>query len=309
MMADSQLPAKRGRKSNVPKVIEHPEVNQEQIDNAMTAMRADAQGAQELALQIGYDGTLTVAALMDGIRFYQGRTVEACLELGKRLVLLKEITPHGEFTEQMEMLGISDRMARKFMAAVLKFSNRNSTAVLQSAGSQTKLLELVILDDGEIEALENGDSARGLTLDAIEVMSVRELKAALRESREENTANLDLLRDKNAALDAARTDLARVKKAKPDVALADLRREVTAIGNDAEGAIIGQLRQGFCALLEQHARRDNPSSGDSNLFMAGIVGQLMASLITLRDEFMLPEVGSEGVPGWIQDGQPSGEQA
>lgn len=307
MMADTQLPAKRGRKPHAPKVIEHREVDQEQIDRAFPAMRAAAQGAQELALQIDYDGTLTVAALEDGIRFYQNRTVEACLELGKRLVLLKEITPHGEFIGRTEVLGISKRLGQQFMAAVLKFSKANTSSLLQSAGSKSKLLELVVLDDGEIEALENGDSARGLTLDDIEVMSVRELKAALRESREENTANLDLLLYKNAALDAARTDLARVKKAKPDVALADLRREVTAIGNDAEGAIIGQLRQGFCALLEHHARQ--VSGGDSNLFMAGIVAQLMASLITLRDEFMLPEVGAAGVPEWVQADQQSGGQA
>lgn len=297
MMADTQPPAKRGRKPNVPQVIEHREVDQEQIDRAFPAMRAAAQGAQELALQIGYDGTLTIAALEDGIRFYQRRTVDALLELGKRLLLLKEITPHGEFMERLMPLNIDYRLAQRVMGATLKFSNAGALPLLKAAGSQTKLLELAVLDDEELQGLGEGETVRGIAIDDIERMSSRELRRALRESREENTANLDLLRDKNAALDAARTDLARVKKAKPDVALADLRREVTAIGNDAEGAIIGQLRQGFCALLEHHAGQ--VSGGDSNLFMAGIVGQLMASLITLRDEFMLPEIPV--APGWYRD--------
>ncbi|MFA7238718.1 MAG: hypothetical protein WC091_01290 [Sulfuricellaceae bacterium] len=298
MMADNPPPAKRGRKPNVPQVIEHAEVDQTQIDNAMVTLRADAQGAQELALQIGYDGTLTVAALEDGIRFYQNRTVEACLELGKRLVLLKEITPHGEFIGRMEVLGISDRMARKFMAAVLKFSNRNSSSVLQSVGSQTKLLELVVLDDGEIEALENGDSARGLTLDAIEVMSVRELKAALRDSRDENAANRELLADKNALLDDARANLARIKKAKPDVVLGELRREVNSYALTIEAAIIGQLRQGFLALQAHH--ESHPES-DSNMLMAGLVGNLENCLRTLVDECMLPKIPVDGQPGWYRD--------
>ena len=104
-----------------------------------------------LAAQLGYDGSLTVGALEDEIRFYQRRTVEACLELGKRLLLLKELAPHGEFVQRTELLGISKRMSQKFMSATLKFAKTNSSSLLQKAGNQTKLLELVMLDDDEIE--------------------------------------------------------------------------------------------------------------------------------------------------------------
>lgn len=136
-----------------------------------------------LAASLGYEGALTVGALEDEIRFYQQRSVEAVLELGKRLLILKEITPHGEFKQRTEMLGFSSRMAQKLMSAVLKFSKANSSSLLAKAGSQTKILELVILDDDEIDVIEQGGSIGEVSLDSIETMSVRELKKALREAK------------------------------------------------------------------------------------------------------------------------------
>lgn len=142
-----------------------------------------AQKLGVLATQLGYQGALTVGALEDEIRFYQQRTVEACMELGKRLLILKEMTPHGEFEKRIDILGFSPRMARKFMSAVLKFSNRNSNSVLIASKTQTKLLELVVLDDDDLDVIEQGGSIGEVSLDSIETMSVRELKAALREAK------------------------------------------------------------------------------------------------------------------------------
>lgn len=197
-----------GRIAKKQPVLIEPNIDAGAIENAHQAMNELArmnsqanENAQAMAVELGYDGALSVGALEDEIRFYQRRTIEACLELGKRLVILKELTPHGEFGKRTELLGISERMARKFMAATLKFSNRNSSSVLQSAGTQTKLLELVVLDDGEIEALENGESARGLTLDKIETMSVSELKAALRDAEQKQSATEKILSEKNRKLD------------------------------------------------------------------------------------------------------------
>ncbi len=142
-----------------------------------------------LATQLGYQGALTVGALEDEIRFYQQRTVEECMELGKRLLILKEMTPHGEFNKRVEMLNFTPRMAQKFMSAVLKFSKANSSSLLQKVGNQTKLLELVTLDDDEIDVLAEGGSIGDVSLDAIETMSVRDLKQALREAKAAVEAN------------------------------------------------------------------------------------------------------------------------
>ena len=151
--------------------------------NTEISVSEHAQKLGVLATQLGYQGALTVGALEDEIRFYQQRTVEACMELGKRLLILKEMTPHGEFEKRIDILGFSPRMARKFMSAVLKFSNRNSNSVLIASKTQTKLLELVVLDDDDLDVIEQGGSIGEVSLDTIETMSVRELKAALREAK------------------------------------------------------------------------------------------------------------------------------
>lgn len=165
------------------------------------AIREAEGNAQAVAERLGYEGTLSVGALEDEIRFYQRRTVEASLELGKRLLILREIAPHGEFVQRMELLGISRGMGYKFMSATLKFSNVSSTRLLEATGTQTKMLELLTLDDGEIAALEAGESARGITLDDVDTMSVSELRAALREGREEQAAVERLAAERRDELD------------------------------------------------------------------------------------------------------------
>jgi len=209
---------RRGRKPlappEAPIVINDEEVRKDlTAADTLAAMYQEAgKNALALATQLGYEGVLSVGALEDEIRFYQRRSVEAALELGKRLILLKELTPHGEFQKRIELLGIQYRMAAKFMAATLKFSNVNSSSLLKAAGTQTKMLELLVLDDGEIEALENGETVRGLTLDELDTMSVSELKAALREAKEDAVAKDRLLTDKNIKIDELSAKLEKKPK-------------------------------------------------------------------------------------------------
>ena len=176
------------------------------------------QSLSGLAMQLGYEGTLSVGALEDEIRFYQQRSVEAVLELGKRLLILKEITPHGEFTKRIEMLGISKRTAQRFMSVVLKFSKTTTLSLLEKSGNGSKLLELMVLDDDDIDVIEQGGSIGDINLDTIETMSVRELKKALREAKADNDAKDQLVQKKDQKineLDAKVTKLespAQIKK-------------------------------------------------------------------------------------------------
>jgi len=128
-------------------------------------------------------------------------------------------------------------------------------------------------------------------------MSVKELRAALREARAEGTAKDDLLAEKNKTIDAERAKSKRVQAAPPDEALDQLRKEVTAIANDARGAIVGRLRAGLQALENHHT---TAGAGDSIIWAAGVVGQLAADLTALRDEFGIPDVSAAAVPEWVE---------
>lgn len=186
-------------------------IEAESVTVIETEVNQHVQELAVLATKLGYDGTLSVGALEDGIRFYQHRTAESCFEMGKRLLLLKEMTKHGEFSKRIEMLGFSPRMAQKFMSAVLKLSKANSNTLLQKVGTQTKLLELISLDDDEIQVIEQGGSVGDVNLDSIEQMSVRELKQALREARENAEAKDNIIKKKDEKLNELDATLTKLQ--------------------------------------------------------------------------------------------------
>ena len=168
------------------------------LEHAAEVVSSDfAKKVGGLATSLGYEGALTVGALEDEIRFYQQRSVEAVLELGKRLLILKEITPHGEFTKRIDMLGISKRTAQRFMSVVLKFSKTTSMSLLEKSGNGTKLLELMVLDDDDIDVIDQGGSIGDVSLDTIETMSVRELKKALRDAKADIDAKEQVIKAKD----------------------------------------------------------------------------------------------------------------
>lgn len=251
--------------------------------NQLATLQATAnENVVALAQQLGYDGSVSVGALEDGIRFYQERSAEACIELGKRLVLLKEACLHGEFLPRLESLGIDARAAQRFMSVSLKFSKASTLTLLKAANSRAKLLELMVLDDEEVAELSDGGTVRGMAADDISSMGVRELRASLREARAEKVADDKILADKNAKIDK----LSRyIKKSTPDQVLADLQKEATALMNDALGCVRGQIRHAFIAIK-------NHTEDDHSVWMAGLLGQLQADITALREEFSLPDVSN-----------------
>lgn len=177
--------------------------------NVEQTVSEHAQKLAVLATQLGYQGSLTVGAVEDEIRFYQQRSVEAVMELGKRLLILKEMTPHGEFTKRIEILGFSKRTAQRFMSVVLKYSKTTTLSLLEKSGNGSKLLELMVLDDDDIEIIDNGGSIGDVNLDTIETMSVRELKKALREAKADNTAKDQLIQKKDQKINQLDAELTK----------------------------------------------------------------------------------------------------
>lgn len=232
------------------------------------------------------------------------RSVEACLEVGRGLQVLKVACEHGEFGNRLDALGIEGSVARRFMQSAAKFSTLGSNSVLTKAiGNQTKLFEMLVLDDGELQELELTGQTGELSLDDVATMSVKELRKALRETREDKDAQGRVLADKNARIDELATKLAkqpRVQVLPPDEEARQLRQEVSLLAFEAEAVLQGKLRAGFNTLLEHSA-----SGGmDHVLFKASLVAHLDAVLGGIRMEFGLPaEFDSAEDFGWIQPQQ------
>ena len=134
-------------------------------------------------------------------KFYMGQSAVAMFELGRRLILLKEHEPHGEFLKSLERLGVVEQSARRIMQATTKVANRSSLSGL----GVTKIYELSMLDDEKLEALDAGETVAGLGLDEIDRMTTRELREALRKLREKKKEEAEIheqmLADKNKKID------------------------------------------------------------------------------------------------------------
>jgi len=297
-------------------------IDQPKVAAAMALMRADATSSalalaehdsavRAVAQQVGYqlpadctDPDLIQRDIAANMR----RSVEACLEVGRALCVLKQACEHGQFMARLEVLGIEESVARRFMQAASKFSNRASTHVLKAAGNQTKLFELLILDDEQIEELSLSGQSGALRLDDIACMSVKELRAKLREERLERVAEAKLLEQKNRRIDALERKAIAIECLAPDERLTHLMREAAAIARDAEGAVLGGLRQALLALNQHQPER----GARREVYMAGLVGQVQARLSALREEFNLPDVSKAAdqkllaeMDQWWKDSEPA----
>jgi len=237
--------------------------------------------AQAVARQIGYEGTLTIGALEDEIRFYQRRTVEAILETGKRLLVLKELTPHGEFERRVEMLGFGTRTARRFMQAAAKTAK---SAILADLSKQTKngraFLELVTHDDDDLEDLSQ--------IDDIDRMSASELRAAFRNMRGDNEAKDAVIKQKSDAFNklAEKLEKRKLKDPTPDTEAAEL----VAVAHSAEATacawIEGHLRQAIDAVMAH----DQAHGSNHAAVMSGFIARIEDATDALRLMLALPRL-------------------
>jgi len=162
-------------------------------DNAMTQTTEN----HDLVL---YDRHRIVGEL----KFYMSQSAEAMLEAGKRLIELKDNEPHGEFERIVEQeLHLEVRTAQKMMKAAIKFMSPQleSKANALSLLGKTKLFELMSEDDGELAELADGGKLAGMTLDDIDRMTTRELKAKLRKTETDAFEELKKLRGELDAKD------------------------------------------------------------------------------------------------------------
>lgn len=214
------------------------------------------------------------------------RSVESCLEAGKGLAVLKEACGHGNFMARLDALGIENSIACRFMKAASKFSNLATSQDLpKTIGNQGKLFELLILDDDQVtELAETGETA-GITLDDIECMTVRELRTALRDARDDAKAKEEVLSKKSDIINKLQTERTkaqqRIARETPDETIAALRQDATVITNEVLGMVRGNFR---------HALQTVSEESDEHLFLAGLVGEVAVTLAMLREEFNLPDV-------------------
>jgi len=204
------------RTAHTPVIHETPEIDIQSVAQESSALTAVSIAEQQqsarvraVALRVGYQlpaDAIDPDLIQRDIAANMRRSVEACLEVGRGLSVLKEACEHGNFLARLDVLGMDRTVASRFMQAAAKFSNvATSHHLTKAIGSQSKLLELLVLDDEQIEELTLAGQTGELKLDDVATMSVKELRAKLREMRQEKEATQRLLADKNAKIDELTT--------------------------------------------------------------------------------------------------------
>ena len=219
-----------GRKPNPEPVAPRDTMNADALGADSAALTAVSARSTEIAERFG-DGTPYDRSRVVGeARFFMGQSAEAMLELGKRLIQLKENEPHGDFTEIVtERLGINLRSGQKMMQAAAKYLNPSLTSKASPVTllGKGKLFDLMSETDEDIEELAEGGTLAGKTLDEMASMTRRELQAALQDERKKNAAKDKVIQSKSSKLDKLEEELA-AREAAPleeaeELQLTDLR--------------------------------------------------------------------------------------
>ncbi|EIZ1290711.1 DUF3102 domain-containing protein [Escherichia coli] len=277
-------------------------------DDLNISLNTMAQHRVEIMQQFGDGLPYERDRIVHEARFYMAQSAEAMLEAGKRLIILKENEPYGDFINIVESeLSMSKRTAQVMMQASIKYLSPQLESKAQTFAllGKAKLFELMTEDDENLAELADGGTVAGLTLDDVDRMSVRELRQALREARETNAAQQRVLADKNEKIDSLSTRLekkSRIQQPEPDEEVKKLRAEVTALAVEAESAIAVRLSSAFETLCAYCAENMIDTPRD---FMAGLVCQLESTARSLRSTFDLPdEPTGNAAPSWLTEPTP-----
>jgi hypothetical protein len=240
----------------------------------------------QLAEQLNYEGSLDAGTLENSARECVSRVGGTLFELGAYLLLLREASAHGEFTPALKRLGLEPRSAQRYMQASFRFAGSPSKAQLDYLG-RAKILELLALDDEQIEEFCTQGQIGELRLDAVEKMSVKDLRAKVREQQKDAAATEALLKRKDDRINKLMREAEHFALAPADEKLAELQTAATNAATYIALHIRGPLHQ---AAIKLQAMGD---PADQLHFLAGLVAQIQAALVDLRQVHRLPDFSGD----------------
>lgn len=275
----------------------------EVIDADKTSNQAALRSVMVME-QWGNGETYNEATWIERGRQAVRQTMEGMFELGRALIVLKEHTEYGRFEAMIkEQFGIGKNEAYRLMAATQRFATpqmQKALPKLMDLG-KSKLLELLVEEDVTLTGLADGEEVNGMTLDDVDRMTVRELRVALRESRENADAKDKVIADKNAKIDEYAEKLAKKQKsAVKEPAPADIANELNMSVSSKTVAIRSHIVQlgDYFGQLTAHGEAHGLSH---QAVMVGALNQLLMDINYLRDQYNLPsEIPEDDTPEWLQ---------
>lgn len=149
-------------------------------------------------------------------------------------------------------------------------------------------------DDEALAELAEGGTIAGLTLDDVDRMSVRELRKALREKRDEYDVKCRVVAQKDAELNELKEQ--KFRHIPADEEISQLRTSLQLMADSLVRETMGAITSGFERLDRDYDERGVPHAG----FMAGLLLDFEREIQCLRTRFDLPETREPEVPEWVK---------
>ena len=232
------------------------------------------------------------------------QTMEGMFELGRALIILKEHTEHGRFMEIVKsQFGIGHAETARLMSATQRFATpqmQKAAPKLMDLG-KSKLLELLVEEDVTLVGFAEGEEVNGMTLDDVDRMTVRELRVALRESRETAEAKDKVIADKNKKVDELAEKLAKKQKGAKEPKAEDVGSDLLMMLSSLEVSIRSQVSR-LKELFDQLNAHREAHGINHTAKMVGTLNQIILDCETLRENYALPtEAPTDDVPEWLAD--------
>ena len=164
--------------------------------------------AERNALTVKIEGDLPYnrQVYVNEVRFLMKQTAEAIIEIGKRLLVIKEKEGKGDFMKVVEEeIGIPYRTAFRFMNTALKASKFPVIQQLATVASCNKVYTLLEAPEEDLKELEEKGVLAGKDMDELHRMSVKEMREFARKLRDDRDAEVKKLTGKlEAQLETAK---------------------------------------------------------------------------------------------------------
>ncbi|EIX3650969.1 DUF3102 domain-containing protein [Salmonella enterica] len=258
-------------------------------DNLSVELNEITQHRMEIMEQFGEGLPYERNRIIHEAKFYMAQSAEAMLEAGKRLVILKENEPHGDFIEIVEsQLSLPKRTAQIMMQASLKYLSPKLESKAQALAllGKTKLFELMTESDEELTELADGGTIANMTLDDIDRMTTRELRKALRESKEDLAASRQLNNEKSQEINELKET--KFRTVDPDSTIQKLIQDFSEAHEKSLRTFIGALPDFFQRLEEDYNARGVSHMG----LMAGLLHDIEREIAIVRAQFDIPELNT-----------------
>ena len=159
------------------------------------------------------------------ILILKDQTAQNIIEIGKRLIEVKENLPYGEFTKWLqERIDISHRTANNFMKVAKTFSNSQSLANLGS----TKLFLLAGLEEEDRQEVMQENNVEDMTTRELEqvVKEKKEIKKQLEEEQEYSEELQQAIKEKENQIRALQNEIENIQTPEKEIIEKEVIKEV-----------------------------------------------------------------------------------